>query len=257
MLTEHFITDTQHHQMPIKFTYPSSHILKNNKLKFDRISQNSRLSKVTNHKSEIEQAVNYGAPQNVYIVKKRNKNIRRLSENRLGKEEESVYSNNNNTFKELQPDDDLQWKGYITRDRIRRQVSSPNVFHRNSSNLNNAYFQSSASIKVLTSLDDNSGMFNPEFEDPSFFELVTEMSDKEFESLGFPVAPKPTETSLYGFAGNDHEYGLINSLGDHYETDHGGFSGIEIISRELLPCIGDIPFGYYINQISFEINSPV
>ena len=113
MLTEHFITDTQHHQMPIKFTYPSSHILKNNKVKFDRISQNSRLSKVTNHKSEIEQAVNYGAPQNVYIVKKRNKNIRRLSKNRLGKEEESVYSNNINTIKELQPDDAIQWKGYI------------------------------------------------------------------------------------------------------------------------------------------------
>ena len=257
MLTEHFITDTQHHQMPIKFTYPSAHILKNNKLKFDEMSQNSRLSKVTNHKSEIEQAVNYGVPPNVDIVKKRNKNIRRLSENRLGKEEEFVYSNNNNTFTELQPNDALQWKGYITRNRIRRQVSSPNVFHRNSSNLNNAYFQSSASIKVLTSLDDNSGMFNPEFEDPSFFELVTEMSDKEFESLGFPVAPKPTETSLYGFAGNDHEYGLINSLGDHYETDHGGFSGIEIISRELFASIEDISSGYYINQISLEINPPV
>ena len=233
MLTEHFITDTKHHQMPIKFTYPSSHILKNNKLKFDKKSQNSRLSKVTNHKSEIDQAVNYGIPPNVDIVKKRNKNIKSLSENRLRKDEKSVYSNNNYIIKESQPDADPQWKGYIPRDRIRRQVSSPNVFHRNSSNLNNAYFQSSASIKVLTSLDDNSGMFNPEFEDPSFFELVTEMSDKEFESLGFPVAPKPTETSLYGFAGNDHEYGLINSLGDHYETDHGGFSGIEIISREL------------------------
>ena len=257
MLTEHFITDTKHHQMPIKFTYPSSHILKNNKLKFDKTSQNSRLSKVTNHKSEIDQAVNYRIPPNVNIVKKRNKDIKNLSENLLRKEEESVHSNNNYIFKELQPDDDLQWKGYITRNRIRRQVSSPNVFHRNSSNLNNAYFQSSASIKVLTSLDDNSGMFNPEFEDPSFFELVTEMSDKEFESLGFPVAPKPTETSLYGFAGNDHEYGLINSLGDHYETDHGGFSGIEIISRELFACVGDISFGYHINQISFEINPPV
>ena len=89
MLTEHFITDTKHHQMPIKFTYPSSHILKNNKLKFDKKSQNSRLSKVTNHKSEIDQAVNYGIPPNVDIVKKRNKNIISLSENRLRKDEES------------------------------------------------------------------------------------------------------------------------------------------------------------------------
>ena len=182
-----YSTDTKHHQRPIKFTYPSSHILKNNKLKFDKKSQKSRLSKVTNHKSEIYQAVNYGIPPNVDIVKKRNKNIRRLSENRLRKEEESVYSNTNYTFKELLPDDDLQWKGYMNRNRIRRQVSAPNVFHRNSSNLNNAYFQSSASIKVLTSLDDNSGMFNPEFEDPSFFELVTEMSDKEFDSLGLSL----------------------------------------------------------------------
>ena len=221
--------------MPIKFTYPSSHILKNNKLKFDKKSQNSRLSKVTNHKSEIDQAVNYRIPPNVNIVKKRNKDIKSLSENRLRKEEESVHSNNNYIFKELQPDEDLQWKGYITRDRIRRQVSSPNVFHRNSSNLNNAYFQSSASIKVLTSLDDNSGMFNPEFEDPSFFELVTEMSDKEFESLGFPVSPKPTDS--YRLSGNDHDYGLIGSLGEHYDTDTGGFSGIEIISREFLCCI--------------------
>ena len=80
-------------------------------------------------------------------------------------------------------------------------------------------------------------MFSPEMDypDSSFYELVTEMSDKEFESLGFPVSPKPTDS--YRLSGNDHDYGLIGSLGEHYDTDTGGFSGIEIISRELPYCI--------------------
>lgn len=32
-----------------------------------------------------------------------------------------------------------------------------------------------------------------DYDDPSLYEVVTEMTDKEFESLGFPLPPKPTE----------------------------------------------------------------
>ena len=137
--------------------------------------------------------------------------------------------------------------------RFRRQASSQNVFHHNRTN--HDFFQSSASIKVMSPLDGDSGMFSPEMDypDSSFYELVTEMSDKEFESLGFPVSPKPTDS--YRLSGNEHDYGLIGSLGEHYDTDTGGFSGIEIISRELPYCIesdrlqSDCPKSYYIFKI--------
>ena len=118
--------------------------------------------------------------------------------------------------------------------RIRRQISSQNVFHNISSNRND-YFQSSAAIKVLTPLNGDSGMFLPgmDYPDSSLYEFVTEMSDKEFESLGFPVSPKPTDS--FRLSGNDHDYGLMGSLGDHYSTDTGGGWNdiIDIISREL------------------------
>ena len=116
------------------------------------------------------------------------------------------------------------------RRRIPRQASSQNVF-QNNRNKSHSFFQSSG-IEFLNPLDGDSGMFLPEVDygpDLSSYEFVTEMSDKEFESLGFPVSPKPTDS--YRLSGSDHDYG------DHYDTDTGGFSGIEIISREFLCCI--------------------
>ena len=115
--------------------------------------------------------------------------------------------------------------------RIRRQVSSQNVFH-NISNKND-YFQSSASIKILTPLNGDSGMFLPgmDYPDSNMFEFVTEMSDKEFESLGFPVSPKPTDS--FRLSGNDQSYGSIG-------TDTEKYFGIEIISRELFLASRDL-----------------
>ena len=114
--------------------------------------------------------------------------------------------------------------------RIRRQASSQNVFHNNRNKTKQGFFQSSG-IEFLNPIDGDSGMFLPEmdYSDSSFypdsrFEFVTEMSDKEFESLGFPVSPKPTDS--YRLSGTDHDY-------EPFETDTGSFPGIKFISREL------------------------
>ena len=133
-----------------------------------------------------------------------------------------------------------------TLNRTRRQISTQKVFH----NISDAFFQSSASIQVLQPLDGESGLYSPDYPDPSLYEFVTEMSDKEFESLGFPVSPKPTDS--YRLSGNDHSYGLIGSLDTHYdEPDTGGFSGIEIISRELSCRVSRESFDGLNNAIEF------
>ena len=109
-----------------------------------------------------------------------------------------------------------------------RHTSSQKVFH----NISDGFFQSSASIQFLQPFDDESGLYSPDYSDSTLFNgFPTEMSDKEFESLGFPVSPKPTH--LFDISANDHNFGLI---GSNYDTDTGGFSGIEIISRECIFC---------------------
>jgi len=125
----------------------------------------------------------------------------------------------------------------VQQQRQRRQASSQQmVFH---SNNNTFSLQSSASIQYLKSIDEGlDGIVTPDYSaDPSLYEFVTEMSDREFELLGFPVLPKPTPIDVFhplsSGTGGTNGYGLIDLMnGSPYDTDTGGFSGIEIISRE-------------------------
>lgn len=213
-----FFTDIKHpYQLSSKYTNPST---RNININYKKLT----LIEPTQSSDIIDRTKTKGKIKNMEKLKSQKKNLTRKYLN------SSIIRNSNIQIgNDTRHDQNVQVsKSQLYKPeplhRIRRQVSPQNVFHNLSKN---DFFQSSAAIKVLTPLNGDSGMFLPGMD----YEFVTEMSDKEFESLGFPVSPKPTES--YRLSGNDHDYGLIGSLGDHYDTDTGGFSGIEIISREL------------------------
>ena len=217
LLQTNSFTDNKQHQLSNKFAYPSSHDNMNLNYKKSEIMQptkfNYRIDR-TKDKKEIKNITNVKVMKNNSMPKIKNKR-------------KKTVQFHNHVHNSLNVGGSaFRFNAQEALHRNRRQISSQKVFH----NISDDFFQSSASIQVLQPLDGESGLYSPDYPDPSLFEFVTEMSDKEFESLGFPVSPKPTDS--FRLSGNDHSYGLIGSLGDHYDTDTGGFSGIEIISRE-------------------------
>lgn len=235
-LTKNCFTDTEPWQVPKLYSYPSSHNTLKMNISFKKPNvialkqqndyrviptKNKRKSiSVKNTKTLTIHRDSYGLSN---LSTKRNQ----TEKYDLNRRKNQSNDHSETHFYKL---DQLHY-------RHRRQTSSQNVFH-NISSKNSGFFQSSASIQLLSPLDGDSGLFSPEgwndfptdwTDQSSFGEFVTEMSDKEFESLGFPVSPKPTES--YRMTGNGHDYGMIGSLGDHYDSNI--FSGIQIISREL------------------------
>ena len=214
------------HQLSNPNTYPSSHNISNYKLRDKRnkhnrynIAHRTKDKKISNiDKSLTRKQEEYFTSSQIKVSNQKNLTSRN---------NQTLLENNRFSSSTLSHPSESDFMR-----RFPRQVSSQNVF-RNNRNKTHGFFQSSG-IEFLNPIDGDSGIFLPEvdYSDSSFypdsrFEFVTEMSDKEFESLGFPVSPKPTDS--YRLSGIDHNY-------EPFETDTGGFSGIKIISRELYFC---------------------